>query len=248
MDLLDFNRSSVINVSARDGEDINTCRTHVLARCVIERHDAEEEYFLGKECIGEYMYAERGIAQVPTSEVCIVFGREESSLLKRFANHDHDVIQTGPVDVPRECFDGSVASWTDIRFVLNRSPARRLATAEEIIGATLNGEVLVGRTTLPDADNGGHAVLEYPIHYMNVHPPELRFQVDVGPVLYPDFTSTAESLVECMQLAYVLFNRLDEAEFALRVPTRVAADQEAEVLHYAHVIKAEARSELFSLG
>ena len=250
MEVLDYHRCFAINTSARDGEERNTCRTQLLARCSIESKGADqgEEFFLGKECIGEYMYAQGGIAQVPTSEVCIVFGRKESSLLKRFANHENDVIQAGPVDVRRKCFDGSYAYWTDLRFSLNRSAARHLSTAEEIIDATLAGEVLLGRTTLVDAEGGGRAVLEYPIHYMNVHPPEERFQVDVGPILFPNFAATAGSLVEHLQLAYVMFNRLDEVEFALRVPTRVVEGQAAEVLHYSQVIKVRAESALFSLG
>ena len=250
MEMLDYHRCFAINTGARDEEERNTCRTQLLARCEMESNDADqvEEFFLGKECIGEYMYAEGGIAQVPTSEVCTIFGRKESSLLKRFANHENDVIQAGSVDVRRKGFDGSYSYWTDLRFSLNRSAARHLSTAEEIIDATLEGEVLLGRTTLVDAEGGGRAVLEYPIYYMNVHPPEKRFQVDVGPILYPDFAATVGSAVEHLQLAYVMFNRLDEVEFALRVPTRIAEGQPAEVLHYSQVIKVKAESELFSLG
>ena len=249
MEVLDYQRCFAINTSARDGEEQNTCRTQLLSRCAIEGSDADqEEFFLGKECIGEYMYAKGSIAQVPTSEVCIIFSRKESSLLKRFANHENDVIQTGPVDARRKCFDGSYAYWTDSRFSLNRSAARHLSTTEEIIDATLEGEMLLGRTILVDAEGGGRAVLEYPIQYMNVHPPEKRFQVDVGPILYPNFAATAGSPVEHLQLAYVMFNQLDEVEFALRVPTRVVEGQAAEVLHYSQVIKVKAESELFSLG
>ena len=247
MEVLDYRRCFAINTSARDGEEKNTCRTQLLARCALDRAD-EEEFFLGKECIGEYMYREGSIAQVPTSEVCIIFGRKQSSLLKKFANHKNDVVQAGPLDVRRKGFDGSYAYWTDLRFVLNRAEGRLLSTAEEIIGATLEGETLVGRTMLVDGEGKGSAVLEYPIPYMNVHPPEQQFQVDVGPILYPDFAATAESPVERLQLAYVMFNQLDEVEFALRLPTRVGEGQAAEVLHYSQVVKVKAESELFSLG
>ena len=250
MKVFDYNRCFAINTAARDKEETNTCRTQLLARCAIEDENAEqiEEFFLGKECIGEYMYAEDNIAQVPTSEVSTIFSRNESSLLKRFANHERDVVQAGPIDVRRKNFDGSYSYWTDLRFSLQQSQARRLTTAEEIIDATLAGEVLLGRTTIADARSGQRALLEYPIPYMNVHPPQKRFQVDVGPMLYPDFAATADSLVEQMQLAYVMFNQLHEAEFALRVPTQVVEGQTAEVLHYSKVIKLQAESELYSLS
>ena len=82
---------------------------------------------------------------------------------------------------------------------------------------------------------------------MNVHPPENRFQVDVGPILYPDFSSAAPSLVQRLQLAYVMYNRLDGVEFALRVPTQVTEGQSANTLHYSEVVKTGAPSALYSL-
>ena len=249
MEVLDYRSCFAINTSAKDGEEQNTCRTQLLARCVLTDKSSgqSEQFFLGKECIGEYMYQERGIAQVPTSEVCTIFGAQDSSLLKKFANHDNDVIQPGAMTVPRKGFDGSYANWTSLNFVLKEATARPLQNTDEIIAATLAGEPLVGRTTLDDAEGDWQAVLEYPIPYMNVHPPEDCFQVDVGPILYPDFAATAPSLVERLQLAYVMYNQLDAAEFALRVPTQVAEGQSATTLHYAEVIKMAAPSILYSL-
>ena len=249
MEILDYRSSFAINSSARNGEEKNTCRTQLLARCVLSGKDngQTEQFYLGKECIGEHMYKEIGIAQVPTAEVATIFGRSESSLLKKFANHDNDVVQPGAMTVPRKGFDGSYANWTSLRFILKEATARPLQSADEIIRATLEGAPLVGRTTLDDAEGNWRAVLEYPIPYMNVHPPENRFQVDVGPILYPDFSSAAPSLVQRLQLAYVMYNRLDGVEFALRVPTRVAEEQSATTLHYSEVVKTGAPSALYSL-
>jgi hypothetical protein len=202
------------------------------------------DYFLGKECIGEYMYKERGIAQVPTSEVCIIFSGEDSSLLKKFVNHDNDVIQAGEMTVPRKGFDGSYANWTSLRFVHSWRTGRPLTTAEAIIEATLAGEPMVGRTTL--ALGEAEAILEYPIPYMNVHPPDGRFQVDVGPILYPGKSGDDAWMVQRFQLSYVMYNDFDSAEFALRVPTPVA-DGEGETLHYSQVVKTAARHEIFGL-
>lgn len=250
MELLDYRSCFAINSSARDGEEKNTCRTQLLARCAFSRSSDghTEQYFLGKECIGEYMYQERGIAQVPTSEVCTIFSDADSSLLKKFANHDNDVVQPGEMTVPRKGFDGSYAHWTSLRFLLKEVEGRLLETPDEIINATINGAPLVGRTTLDDPSGEWQAILEYSVPYMNVHPPENRFQVDVGPILYPDFDSTAPSLVERLQLAYVMFNRLDAVEFALRVPTRVAEGHSATTLHYSEVVKTAASSALYRLS
>jgi len=84
MDVLDYRSSFVINTSAVDGVDQNTCRTQIMARCVVDNRATGEcgDFFLGKECIGETMYSDAGIAQVPTSEVSIVFSQGKSALNK----------------------------------------------------------------------------------------------------------------------------------------------------------------------
>ena len=59
------------------------------------------DYFLGKECIGERMYFDIGIAQVPPSEVAIIFNADETSLQKKFVNHEDDVVQSGQFGIKR---------------------------------------------------------------------------------------------------------------------------------------------------
>ena len=249
MNVIDYRNSFVINTAAQDGVEMNTCRAQVNASCVLtDMAGQSHELYLGKECIGEHMYKEIGIAQVPTAEVATIFGRSESSLLKKFANHDNDVVQSGAMDVRRKGFAGGYAYWTDLQFILRTAQARPLKTVEEIISATLAGEAMVGRTVLIDLERGWEATLEYPINYVNVHPPAARFQVDVGPILYPDLTSTEAAVVDRVQLAYVMYNQLDEVEFAIRMPTVVTEGQSGETLHYSEVFKVLAPSELFSLS
>ncbi|SVB80847.1 uncharacterized protein METZ01_LOCUS233701 [marine metagenome] len=248
MKVLDFNRSHTIVTSAQEGVEMNTCRSQVLASCTLtDDSQRPVTYYLCKECIGEHMYKEIGIAQVPTSEICTIFGEHESSLRKKFADHKDDVIQSGTNDVSRKGFAGGVAYWTNLRFLLKSAEARPLRTTDDIITATLGGESMVGVTTLADSKNGGETRLEYPIPYVNVHRPENRFQVDVGPILYPDVASNEPALVDRLQFAYVMYNQLEVAEFALRVPTVIGGDLSVETQHYSQVVKVPARSELFAL-
>ena len=246
MDVLDYRSSFVINTSAVDGVETNTCRTQILARCVVSNEETGEagDFFLGKECIGEAMYKDSHVAQIPTSEVSIVFSDGTSALNKKFADHSDDLSQVGDATVKRRGYDGSYAYWTDLSFRLTKTDARRLESRAEIIEATLDCQPMTGRTTLRSEDAAWNAVVEYPIMYMNVHPPAEGIQVDAGPVLLPDFASDAEELVSRLDYAYVMYNQLDRAEFALRRPTRVG---EAETLHYSEIVQVEATNELFSL-
>ena len=250
MKVIDYRSSFTINITADEGGENNTCRTQLLAKCALTNDDSgqSEEYFLGKDCIGEYMYKDRGIAQEPTSTVGVIFGEKESSLLKKFANHESDVIQTGAQGARKKTFAGTYAYSKELNFKLKVTEGRPLKTSDEIIRSTLDCEPMVGRTMLSDEEGKWHAVLEYPLYYMNVHPPEGRFQVDVGPIVYPDFNLKEEKPIEHLQLAYVMYNQLDAVEFAIRVPTPVVDGQSAETLHYSKVIKMSAQSELFSLA
>ena len=250
MNVLDYRNSHIITVAAQDGVEMNTCRTQVLASCALTDVNAGQtyEFHLGKECIGEYMYQEDSIAQVPTSEVGIIFSKGDSTLWKKFANHDHDVAQSGPWDVRRKGFAGNYAYWTDLQYILKSAEARPLTTSDDITASTMAGEAMVGRTKFSDPEQGWKATLEYPVNYVNIHPPAGRFQVDVGPILFPDFASTEDLIVDRIKLAYMLYNQLDEVEFAIREPTVVAEDRSAQTLHYSKVIKFAAVNELFTLA
>ena len=250
MQIPDYRNSFVFTTAAVDGEEINTCRTQMLAKCTLTNKTTNEndEFFLGKECIGEAVYKDGRIAHLPTSEVAIIFSDGMSALHKKFADHEDDIVQVGDTGAKRRGHEGSYAYWTDLTFDVRMARCRRLGSREEIIAATLESEPMIGRTTLDGEDNTWRAVLEYPIVYMNVHPPTSGFQVDVGPVLLPDFGSQEEAPVSRRDLAYVMYNELDSAEFAVRTPTRVSESSEAETLHYSKVFRMGATNELFSLA
>lgn len=250
MDVLDYRSSFVINTSAVDGVDRNTCRTQIMARCVVDNRATGEsgDFFLGKECIGETMYSDTGVAQVPTSEVSIVFSQGKSALNKKFADHRYDLSQVGGATVNRVGHNGESAYWTNLSFHLKNSQAYRLECRDDIVKATLDCKPMTGRTTLRDDDGQWHATIEYPIMYMNVHPPTGVFQVDAGPLLVPDFNSTSIELVERLEYAYVMYNQLEKAEFALRKPTGVGKKMKDQTLHYSEIVCYTAINELFLLG
>ena len=56
---------------------------------------------------------------------------------------------------------------------------------------------------------------------MNVLRAEVRFQIDTGPIIVPDFGSTAELAVARFDLAHVVYNLFDRGEMILRKPIAV---------------------------
>ena len=116
MEVLDYHRSFTLYTSAVDGVEKNTCRTQILARCGLddEESGASGSFYLGKACIGEHMYMEGGIAQEPTSEVCVVFAEGQTMLVKKFADHASDVVQISRLGEKTRLFDGRYAYGTDL--------------------------------------------------------------------------------------------------------------------------------------
>jgi len=93
-------------------------------------------------------------------------------------------------------------------------------------------------------------VLEYPVKTMNVLREPSRFQVDTGPLILPDFTSTAEHRIERLEMAYVVYNGFDRAEFIRRKPIAFAAIDPplARTTDYSLVEIVAARNEILCGG
>ena len=250
MQILDYDQCSAINTAEVDGVEVNTCRTRILARCELINVESgqSEEFYLGKACIGENMYVSESIAQLPTSQVSIIFHEKYYKLVKKAANCNDDIVQIQSHNEKAQRHDGKYVYWSDFSLDLKSVPAQLLETADEVVKATLDDEAMVGRTTLVSEDGKWRAVLEYPIIYMNVHVPSTQFGVDVGPVLYPDFGSTATPLISRMELGYIMYQRFDTAEFAVRVPTKLTKTDVVETSHYSEVIILDAKNEIFSLA
>jgi hypothetical protein len=245
--MTDYRNSYIINSSAIDGKPCNTCRTQALARCTLidDASGASDTFYLGKACIGEHMYLDGGIAQVPTAEVCITFGKERYKLQKHFADHRDDVVIIARPDEAAKLFDGRTAVWTELRFEIRRARATPLSTIEEMIVATESLKPLIAQTVIENPGLGTRCVLEYPIPYMNFRPDRRRIQIDVGPVLFAGPAGQVATGIEGIEMAYIMYTDLDRAEFAVRSATPVGSD--GQTLHYSNIVHTKATTTLYSL-
>ncbi|NWG12237.1 MAG: hypothetical protein HXY20_01745 [Acidobacteria bacterium] len=248
MEILDYRNSFAFTTSAFDGQEDNTARMQLLSRCQIHdlENGTESEFFLGKACIGEHVYQDK-IAQIPTSEVNVIFGYGMYKLLKKFASHEHDEVQVSRVEEKQRNFDGRYRYLTDQHFCLRKREGRVLETPQEIIRAMLAGDPMVGRTILPKVGRW-EAFVEYPLTYMNVHPPISGFQIDEGPIVFPELTPETEKPIERLEMAFILYNRLDRAEFIVRSPTQISQSPAAVTLHYSKYLLLEVQTQIFALA
>ena len=207
-----------------------------------------ERYVLIAPCRGEWMWVDEGyFGFMPdhgsetwvNSEYRMIYSDTDQRFIGRRLVAEKEPRRAGRVLDKMDSFEITVRTHAHTRL---------LETAEEMIEATRAGQPLVGRTTLHDSARRERYVLEYPIKTMNFHPARQLFQVDTGPLIVPDFASTAEHPLERLDLAHMVFNRLDRAEFIARRPTPIVLNghEVCRVPHYSHTTAHDAQSQLFA--
>ena len=104
-------------------------------------------------------------------------------------------------------------------------------------------------TEIRNEETGLTATIEYPVKTMNIHEPDRIYQVDTGPVAWPDLSRRRERLADLLSLAFVAFNAPHFADFVIEAPTTVGeGEAAAEVYHYSKRVSLSATNRLFAIG
>ena len=231
----------------------NLARLQVESRCLLldENDRLHEEFFQFASCKSEDTYGEQNLFTVPNYDFSGIFSRDNFVIFRARRPEDtRDYTERGTV---RERFE-------DLLLEIRPAPKSTiLSSNKEIVKATLEGLRLVGRTEIRDERNGHRAILEYPIKTMNVNDQKQIYQVDTGPLVFPDFEAQTKSPpgsqdlalrpVATLELAYVAHNRPDQAEFILQRETAIKAGGKKvqRLCHYSEIRQTRAKNTLLSL-
>lgn len=211
----------------------NNARILLEARCVLtnEQTDESDEFFLIAPCRTEWMYQDEDLFQIPSNEYRNIYSRTRSRSMGKGITYDGGSTNSCAIEGSR---------FTSLSFTVTPlRGATTLQTDDEVVQATMQDLPLVAQTEIRDRDGRWQAVLEYPVKTMNFHPERRRFQVDTGPLIVPDFPALAdvEHWIDALDMAHVVYNTFDRAEFIVRRPTPVMRDgkEVCSVLHYAEI-------------
>jgi hypothetical protein len=198
-----------------------------IADAIDESTGKSERYVLIAPCRTEWVYADDNLFQLPGTEYRLIFSERES---RGFGSG---------LTVSREPSRGHAVAgeYTSLRIDVRTFPrSRELRTPAEINTAVGANLPIVGRTELRDAARKLRYVLEYPIRTMNFRPENGSFQTDTGPMILPDFQSTAASVIDRLEMAFVAYNHyhVDRADFIVRRPTPIKDASGREVAVVAH--------------
>lgn len=232
MNPLDYGRSFLIGKAP-----LNEVRFWVESRTRIvdERTGATEDYLPAGSCKSEMTFAERGLFQSDNYDFLPVFGPEHGVIFRRKAAMHSAYRQVLPT---AEMWDGQEYHLVEAaRF-------RQLATNREVREATYAFLPIVAQTEIRSEETGLRAIIEYPVKTMNTHRARDLYQVDTGPIAFPDLGRRCEPRVECLSLAFVAFNVPTFADFVLESPTAVGNEQ---VYHYSRLVSLAARNRLYAV-
>ncbi|MEA2525523.1 MAG: hypothetical protein QOG89_3084 [Thermomicrobiales bacterium] len=242
MQIIDFaNSYMTFFTKPHQGENIARIQIDAAATITDERTGAETTYYLIAPCRSEYMYLAGQLFQMPNYEFCGVFTTDQVMIVRTQWTSERDNREVAP----------ATERFAKVDLAINHFPApTALANEAAIVEATLANRPLVARTALRDEASGRRALLEYPIKTMNVVASPPQFQVDTGPLLFPDFASTAQHPIERLEIAHVVYHGFEKAEFILRRPHQVGErdGQPVAVTDYSEIATLPARNELFSGG
>lgn len=195
------------------------------------------------------MYQDKDLIQDLSCEFRMIASENEYRMIKDYPTHDLDSDMARRKDELHQTFDGSRAQLTELAiFVEKVETAWEITAYDEFAEAFLRNRRFLGVTELKSPDGKLTARMEYPIRTSNILKEKRLWQIDAGPVLFPDFSRQPSLPVELFARAYIVFNNFDWAEVIVHQPAPVMKDgkQVAVATNYHAPFRIPARSRLYA--
>jgi len=238
MNVLDYGLSFVGSVGPN-----NAVRFWLESRTVVidEQGGAREEYLQCGSCKSEDTFAEKDLFVKDNYDFLPVFGPEHSLIFRRRAYLNPTYRETR---LSRECWGGQILHLKEAE------PAQLLETNAAIREATHAGLPIVSHTEIRNDQTRMRAVIECPVKTMNINDERDVYQVDTGPVMYPDLSQRPDRIVDCLALAFVAFNVPHFADFVIETETPLLEDgrELCQVHHYSQHVSLPAANRLYAIG
>ena len=238
MNCIDYSLSFVCTVG-----NGNAPRFWVESRCrLIDDTDGTfTDYYQCGSCKSEHTFAEKNLLQSPNYDFLPVFGKDYTAIFRRHAYRNDNYVQ----------YQEMKDTWGGVLFEIQEAnPVQILDNNEEILLATRKCLPIVSQTEIWDANTQMRAIIECPVKTMNIDEKRCIYQVDTGPVLFPDLSKRYERKIEAFSLAYVAFNVPHFADFVIEQPTPIVegGKEVAWVYHYSGIQSMEAKNLVLRVG
>lgn len=234
---LDYGRSFICNAA-----QFNSVRFWVESRTRIIDDAAGiwTDYYQCGSCKSENTFAERDLFHLDNYDFLPILGKGEWLVFRR---------PVGESDRYRTIAKTTEMWGEPVLKLVEASKVSELDTWEKIRDATAAAAPIVTHTEIANAETGLRAIIECPTKTMNVSQEKLMYQVDTGPIAYPDLSKRYEPEIDCLRLAFVAFNAPDFADFVVEQLTPVDPDapESCKVYHYSGPFSVAAKNRVYAL-
>lgn len=229
---LDYGRSFLIGNDPK-----NEVRFWVESRTrIIDAASGQsEDYVQVGSCKSEHTFAKDNLLHEDNYDFLPVFGPEWSVVYRRHAN-----LRDSYREIRR-----SEEWWNGQQYhLIVGSDVEELSSNAAVREATYDSVPIVSQTQVRNEETGLQAIMECPVKTMNTNRANDIYQVDTGPVAFPDLSQRHARHVDALSLAFVVFNAPHFADFVLEAPTRVGDEQ---VYHYSKLVSLSAVNRLYAV-
>ena len=237
---IDYGQSFVCNTA-----EFNSVRMWIESRTTITdtKSGKSTVYYQGASCKSENTFGESDLFYADNYDFLPIFGDGKVLVFRRHSYKRGDRYRS--IKKMEEMWGGDPVIYTP-----NAKVVTDLDTFEKIRDATAAGIPIVTQTEFQNDKTGLRAVVEAPCKTMNISHPKKIYQVDTGPVAFPDLSKRYDDQMDCLSLAFIAFNQPHFADFVIEAPTPVMDGEKevATVYHYSKMQTVNGRNRIFALG
>lgn len=237
---IDYGKSFYCNTA-----EFNSVRMWIESRTIITdtKSGKNSVYYQGASCKSENTFGETDLFYKDNYDFLPIFGDGHVLVFRRFSTKREDRYQT--TKKMEEMWGGNPVLYTPVPNVITE-----LDTFEKIRDATAAGIPIVTQTEFQNDETGLRALIEAPCKTMNISHPKKIYQVDTGPLAFPDLSKKYDPQIKCLNLAFIAFNKSHFADFVIEAPTAIKeGDKEiGTIYHYSKLETVKVKNRIFALG
>jgi hypothetical protein len=233
--VLDYGCSFICNTA-----DFNRVRFWVESRTVLIDGDTRTEFYQCGSCKSENTFGEKDLFYADNYDFLPILGDGHWLVFRRTARLNPSYRTIKPVE--------DYWGQPDLKLREGKK-VTVLDTWEKIRDFTAAAVPIVSRTELMDDTTGLKAIIEAPVKTLNISIDRSMYQVDTGPIGYPDLSQRYEPRIDCLKLAFVAFNAPHFADFIVEQPTAVIEDEveKCQIHHYSSPFSKPAKNTLLAV-
>jgi hypothetical protein len=244
---VDTEKNPVITVSHKPPFRVNNVRVPLECRGTLIDHatgDKITHYALTASCKTERVNVTEDIWTQPNADFTVIASDRRFLGIKAWDKADKGVIRY-PESLgvqPERQIEHAEEAFDDFAIDIHYRSAMELIAIDDTIETLSGNQEVIARTTIVHGQY--EFIIEYPIKAINFSERDRYYQIDTGPVLFPDFISCdGGDMLKSLKLAYVSHNCDSWAEFILNVPTPLTDD--ISVHHYSKIVRLDVSSQLY---